>query len=307
MIAVWAGERSGSALSGVNVSVAAISLAAILAVLSTVLIRASQVVRRQREQDAVKRELSGQLHHAARLASVGELAAGVAHEINNPLAVIAEEAGLLQDLMDPSLGPQPEPDEIRDHLAAIHDATFRARDITRKLLTFVRKTDVRVDRHDVNSIVEHAVAGLLEREMNVANIRVTRDYGKDLPAVLADRGQLDQVIVNLVTNAIDAMPSGGELTLRTRAKGDAVRFSLTDTGVGIPPEQLEHIFMPFHTTKEVGKGTGLGLSVSYGIIQSYGGDILVESRVGEGSTFTVVIPCQPPQTTGNGGAAGEEP
>jgi two-component system NtrC family sensor kinase len=293
LIAVLAEPGTGSLPAGLDVSFIAISAALILAVFSTILIRSAQVVRRRREEDAAKRELSGQLHHAARLASVGELAAGVAHEINNPLAVIAEESGLLRDILDPELGQKLEPEELRERLGAIHDAVFRARDITRKLLTFVRKTEVRVARHDVNAIIEDVVGGMLEHEMRVSNIEVVRNYAHELPEVLADRGQLEQVLVNLVTNAIDAMPHGGRLTLTTEADGAAVRVSVADTGVGIAPDQIERVFVPFHTTKEVGKGTGLGLSVSCGIIQSYGGKILVESEVGVGSTFIVVIPVEP--------------
>ena len=294
LVSVDARNPARSAFAHLNASLLAISLGLILAVLSTILIRSSQVVRRQLERDAAERALSGQLHHAARLASVGELAAGVAHEINNPLAVIAEEAGLLQDAIDPEFDQAIGPDEVREHLQAIHDAAFRARDITRKLLTFVRKTDVRLEWQDVNSILEDAVGGLLEREMSVSNISFVREFSDSLPLVLADRGQLEQVVINLITNAIDAMSEGGQLTLRTGFDDQAVRIDVTDTGVGIPPEELERIFVPFHTTKEVGRGTGLGLSVSYGIIKSYGGDILVDSRVGEGSTFTVVVPIRPP-------------
>jgi two-component system NtrC family sensor kinase len=296
LVAVLAKPAAGSLPGALDASFVAISAAIILAVLSSILIRTGQVVRRRRAEDAVKRELSGQLHHAARLASVGELAAGVAHEINNPLAIIAEESGLLRDMLDPQLSHQLEREELEDRLAAIHEAVFRARDITRKLLTFVRKTEVRLTRHDLNALVEDVIGGMLEREMRVANIKVIRNYAQQLPEVLADRGQLEQVLVNLVTNAIDAMPRGGTLTLSTEAAPDGVRVHVSDTGVGIAPEQLERIFMPFHTTKEVGKGTGLGLSVSGSIIQSYGGKLLVQSEVGVGSTFTLVIPVEPTGT-----------
>ena len=168
--------------------------------------------------------------------------------------------------------------------------------MTRKLLSFVRRTGVSLAREDVHDMLEDVVAGLLEREMRVANIEVVRNYADDLPRVLVDRGQIEQVIINLVTNAIDAMPGGGRLILATTTDGEAVRLSVADTGVGIAPEFLERVFMPFHTTKEVGKGTGLGLSVSYGIVKSHGGDILVESRPGAGSTFTVVLPVEPPSS-----------
>jgi two-component system, NtrC family, sensor kinase len=293
LIVVWTGSQSGTIGPGVNISFLAIAAALILAVFSTILIRASQVVRHQREEDRARKELSGQLHHATRLASVGELAAGVAHEINNPLAIIAEESGLLQDLMDPELGGKLEQQELLEHLGAIQAAAFRARDITRKLLSFVRKGDVTLGHHDLNELVEEVIGGLLEREATVSNIEVARHYGSGLVPVLCDRGQIEQVLVNLVTNAIDAMPQGGRLTLTTAREGEAVHVAVADTGIGIPPDQLERIFMPFHTTKEVGKGTGLGLSVSYGIVKACGGTIVVESAVGRGSTFTVVLPLDP--------------
>ena len=294
LIVLSTGARGNASTPGFNARLIAFSVAMILAVFSTIVFRARSIMRHRKEEDRARRELSGQLHHAARLASIGELAAGVAHEINNPLAIIAEEAGLMQDLMNPEFVKEPDPRQMGPHLTAIKEAVFRARDVTRKLLSFVRRTEVSLAREDVHEMLEDVVAGLLEREMRVANIEVVRNYTEDLPRVLVDRGQIEQVIINLVTNAIDAMPGGGRLVLATTTDDEAVRFSVTDTGVGIAPEFLERVFMPFHTTKEVGKGTGLGLSVSYGIIKSHGGDILVESRPGAGSTFTVVLPVEPP-------------
>ena len=293
VLVLWTGPSGGSLLGGVNLNVAAISAAVVLAVLSTVVIRARQVVLHQRAEDRARSELSGQLHHAARLASVGELAAGVAHEINNPLAIIAEESGLMRDELD--FDGRVEPDQIRAHVDSIQEATFRARDITRKLLLFVRRSEIRVESLDLNDVVDDAVSGLLEHEMNVSNIEVERDYERNLPAVLADRGQIEQVVINLVTNAIDAIQAAGRcgrITLATRAFGETVRLTVSDTGTGIPVDQLARIFMPFHTTKEVGRGTGLGLSVSLGIVKGYGGDIHVDSGLGTGSAFTVVLPLQ---------------
>ncbi len=281
--------RSGS-VPTVERSVTAITASIILAVLSTIVVRTTIVVRKQKAEDKAKAQLSDQLLHAARLASVGELAAGVAHEINNPLAVIAEEAGLMKDMMDPAFGVGTTPEELQDHLDSIHEAVFRARDITRKLLSFVRKTEANPRRYDVNELLEDVVAGLFDRESAVANIDIVRDFTPDLPKVFVDRGQFEQVIVNLLTNAIDAIGQQGRITLSTRAVGGEVHVAVADTGVGIPPENLERIFMPFFTTKEVGKGTGLGLSVSYGIVKNMGGTILVESTLGEGSRFTVVLP-----------------
>ena len=297
LIVVGARARGGGFLPGFDGSLLAITVAVILAVFSAIVIRARKVVHRQKEEDTARRELSGQLHHAARLASVGELAAGVAHEINNPLAVIAEEAGLISDLTDPEFADELDPTELKTRLDSIQEAAFRARDITRKLLSFVRKTDVTLAELDINEVIEDALGGLLEREMAVSNIAVVRELAEGLPPVLADRGQIEQVLVNLMTNAADAVlatsKGRGEIEVSTSSDGHAVRIAVRDSGVGIPPEQMERIFMPFHTTKEVGKGTGLGLSVSYGIVRGYGGDIQVESAVGLGSTFTVVLPVEP--------------
>lgn len=296
--------RSAAAGNGhlhdLPISFLAISAAIILAVLSAIVIRTRKVVEHQRREDSARAELSGQLHHAARLASVGELAAGVAHEINNPLAIIAEEAGLMRDMMDPRFGQRLEPSEVGEHLDSITQAVFRARDITRKLLSFVRKGEVRLEFHQVNELLDEVVAGFLEREMTVSNIEVVRDYDPALPPILTDGSQLEQVIVNLVTNAIDAIRGAGTITLSSRLSpdGDSVTIGVGDTGCGIAPEHLEKIFMPFHTTKEVGKGTGLGLSVSYTIVRSFGGDIAVSSEVGVGSTFTVTLPIHPQKGAG---------
>ena len=295
-VIVLAGDGGGAVVSpaGAQTSVAALSLAAVLAVLSTVVIRARSVVRARRRDDRAKAALSDQLLHAARLASVGELAAGVAHEINNPLAIVAEEAGLLRDLLDPAFAETADREELVEHLDAIHEATFRARDITRKLLSFVRKGTVVPACHDLESLLEDIVGGFLERELSASDIRFVRRYAGDLPPVMVDRGQLEQVIVNLVTNAVDAIAGAGEITVATGHDGRGVWVAVGDTGCGISREHLERIFMPFFTTKEVGKGTGLGLSVSYGLIRGMGGDILVESTAGVGSTFTLVLPPAPP-------------
>ncbi len=296
LIVLPAGGEATAAGLGWNRSLVAITVAAIFAVLSTIVVRTTIVVRRKKAEDRAKAQLSDQLLHASRLASVGELAAGVAHEINNPLAVIAEEAGLMRDMMDPAFGLRPSPEELAPHLASIHEAVFRARDITRKLLSFVRKTEANPQANDVNDVLEDVVAGLFARESAVENIEIVREFSPNLPKVFVDRGQLEQVIVNLLTNAIDAIDRAGRITIATRAVNGAVHIAVTDTGVGIPPENLERIFMPFFTTKEVGKGTGLGLSVSYGIVKNMGGTILVESACGGGSTFTVVLPAMREET-----------
>jgi two-component system, NtrC family, sensor kinase len=256
-----------------------------------ILMRTRQVVGRQLASERHEAELSGQLVHAAKLASVGELAAGIAHEINNPLAIIAEEVGVLQDSLDPELAmDDDEPVDLPERLEAIREAVFRCRDITRKLLTFVRQTEVKVEAHYIREILDEVVDVMLGNELAISNVEVVRNYDFSIPQILTDRNQLVQVFVNLVKNAMDAMPGGGTLTVTTRRNGEKASVSIRDTGCGMTPVQMERVFMPFFTTKDPGKGTGLGLSVSYSIIQSFGGAFYVESAPGKGSTFTVELP-----------------
>ncbi|HKJ91596.1 MAG TPA: ATP-binding protein, partial [Longimicrobiales bacterium] len=256
-----------------------------------ILVRTRQVVGRQLAAERHEAELSGQLVHAAKLASVGELAAGIAHEINNPLAIIAEEVGVLKDALDPDLADD-EPLDVPEHLDAIHEAVFRCRDITRKLLTFVRQTDVKIERHALQAILDDVLDVLLGNELAISNVRVVRRYDDAIPPILTDRNQLVQVFVNLVKNALDATPDGGTLTVTLERRDGTAAVSIRDTGCGMTPEALEKVFLPFFTTKEPGKGTGLGLSVSYTIIRNLGGSFYVDSAPGVGSVFTVELPLE---------------
>ncbi len=168
---------------------------------------------------------------------------------------------------------------------------FRCRDITRKLLGFVRKAEIDIKPHDIHKLLDEVVIGLLGPEMAVANIEIERDYAGNLPEVLTDGNQLQQVVLNLIKNGADALEGkAGRITVGTWLDGDSIRIAIRDTGKGMTPDQFDKIFMPFYTTKEVGKGTGLGLSVSYGIIKSLGGRLDVESAPGKGSTFTITLP-----------------
>jgi len=256
-----------------------------------ILLRARQLTGRQIAVEQHEAELSGQLVHAAKLASVGELAAGIAHEINNPLAIIAEEVGVLKDSLDPTLADEDDEQlDLDEHLSIIYEAVFRCRDITRKLLTFVRHAEVRLDTHDVHGILDEVLDGILGNEISISNVEVVRKYDETIPAIVTERNQLIQVFVNLIKNALDAMPDGGALTVKTVDRNDRAAFSVTDTGCGMTADQIESVFMPFFTTKDPGKGTGLGLSVSYSIIKSLGGQCYVESTPGRGSTFTVELP-----------------
>ncbi len=254
---------------------------------------ARSTVQRLWEAQKTKEELTGQLVQAAKLASVGELAAGIAHEINNPLAIIAEEVGLLKDLMDPELGGGFDNEDLMVHLDTMHEAVFRGRDITRKLLGFVRQTDVRLEETNIHRILDDTAESVLGRDFTLSDVKIVRVYNADPPTLVTDRNQLAQVLINLIKNAVDAMEGRGTLTLRTSRKDGWIKLSITDTGCGMSREQLERIFMPFFTTKDPGKGTGLGLSVSHGIVESLGGKLYVDSKIGVGSTFTIELPPEP--------------
>ncbi len=244
--------------------------------------------RAQRTVEA-REELQEQLLHASKLASVGELAAGIAHEINNPLAIIGATSGLLRDFFNPKFDFEWTPEMIQEELRTIDAMVARSRGITHKLLDFSRKTVPQLTMANVNDLLDNVTEGLKRQEFGVENIEIVRDYAPDLPEILVDPDQVSQVFLNLINNAGDAIKGGGAITLCTQYDPKWVRVSVTDTGMGMTAAEMKRVFMPFYTTKEVGKGTGLGLSVSTGIVESMGGTIEVQSVPGKGSVFTVVL------------------
>ena len=219
-----------------------------------------------------------------RLAMVGQLAAGVAHEINNPLGGILLFSRLL-------LKKAPSEGLMRDNLERIEKDAKRCQNIVKGLLEFAREREPKVETIQLSEILEKAI-NLFENQALFHNIDIVKQYQPDLTQIYADPVQIEQVFVNIIMNAADAMNGKGILTLitRTAETGDYVETGVIDTGSGMSSDQIERVFDPFFTTKEAGKGTGLGLSISYGIIQEHGGTIKVSSRIGEGSTFTVVLP-----------------
>lgn len=227
-------------------------------------------------------ETQAQLIQSEKLASIGELAAGVAHEINNPLGVML---GFTQVI----LKKLPEDDRFHKPLTSIEREGLRCKKIIQGLLDFSRRSTLAAQPVNLNNIV-NAACELIEHQMAIDNVRVVKGYAPNLPHIQADANQLQQVFVNLIKNGYQAMPQGGDLRITTRAMGNQVQAIFADSGTGISPENLKRIFDPFFTTKEVGKGTGLGLSVSYGIIESHGGKIEVESQLGVGTTFVVTLP-----------------
>jgi signal transduction histidine kinase len=227
---------------------------------------------------------------AEKLAAVGRLAAGVVHEINNPLATIAACAESLENrLKEGAFKESPELEDFQEYLSLIRDEAFRCKNITNSLLDFSRARSSNRVPLDVNSIIKSSLK-LLEHQKRRENISIQLELEKSLPFIKADEGQIQQCIIALATNAIDAMPNGGILTFRTFTKSNKVFIEVQDTGHGISSENLPKIFEPFFTTKEIGKGTGLGLAVCYGIVAEHQGKLTVRSKPGEGSTFTMSFP-----------------
>ena len=191
------------------------------------------------------------------------------------------------------------PDTIREELSTIDSAVARARGITQQLLNFSRKSPQRLIRADVSNILDSVVEGLKEREFQVSNITVERDYDPNVPGIMVDVDQIRQVFLNLINNAGDAIKESGTIRLSARRDGSFIRVTISDDGAGMTWETMQRIFLPFYTTKEVGRGTGLGLSVSMSIVESMGGKIEVQSVPGAGSSFTVVLPIKEPEQIKN--------
>jgi len=227
---------------------------------------------------------------AEKLAAVGRLAAGVVHEINNPLATIAACAESLEKRIEEGVfGNSADAEDLREYLGLIRDEAFRCKNITNGLLDFSR---LRAGNQVPINLAEliKTTARLVTHQNRGDNIQIEVEAATRFPYVLGDEGQLQQAVVALATNAIDAMPDGGTLSLRAKRSGGQAIVEITDTGVGIQPENLTKIFDPFFTTKDVGRGTGLGLAVCYGIVSEHGGRLDVRSNVGVGTTFTISLP-----------------
>jgi two-component system NtrC family sensor kinase len=224
-----------------------------------------------------------------KLASIGRLAAGVAHEINNPLAIINEDAGLMSDLTEMS-ADFPNKKKFEDLLHSIQSSVKRCRTITHRLLGFARQMDVSPEAIDINALIQE-VFGFLEREAVNRNIIFKFDLMEDLPIIESDRGQLQQVFLNIINNAMDAVDNKGEIDISTSLQNESsVGVKIRDNGCGIPKDKLKRIFDPFFSTKDRDKGTGLGLSITYGIIKKLGGKILADSELDKGTTFTIELP-----------------
>ena len=231
------------------------------------------------------------LEETARLASLGRLAAGVAHEINNPLAIINEKAGLIKDLM--TFKEEYKHDKKLESLIdSVLESVERCGAITKQLLGFARHTEVSVSTVPVGKIIGD-VLSFLEKEASYRNITLNLEIPDDLPPLVTDRGKVQQIFLNLINNAFQAVGDGGRIDIMgRRVDGDKIAVRVSDNGCGISDENLQKIFEPFFSTKRDSGGTGLGLSITYGLVQRLGGQIAAESELGKGTTFTVTLPVE---------------
>jgi two-component system, NtrC family, sensor kinase len=262
-----------------------------LAIGIQVVVMTRRMVRRIKWGDRERDKMNEQVIEAGKLASVGELAAGIAHEINNPVAVMVEEAGWIDDILaEPDFPTDENLDELKRALRQIRTQGARCKEITHKLLSFARKTDPHEHEVDMNELLEEIIS-LCEQRARYSNVKINKNFAGDLPPVLASPSELQQVFLNLINNGVDSIgANGGTVEVITRTEGKYVVVDVADTGAGIPKVNLGRIFDPFFTTKPVGKGTGLGLSICYGIIKKLDGEISVNSAVGMGTTFHVRLP-----------------
>jgi signal transduction histidine kinase/uncharacterized protein YigA (DUF484 family) len=267
-----------------------IQLLELLAPQLSVWIRNARLYQELQERIKAQRRAEGHLVRSARLAAVGEMAAGIAHELNNPLTAVSGFVELLLDEL-------PEESPYRSELELVLQEARRARGVVRRLLDFSRQSENRRSMTDINALCRD-VLSLVAHQARTTQVEVICEYSQNLPSICVDANQIKQVLLNLLHNAIQAMPQGGRLTLKTahQVKNElydsqaGVSISVADTGEGIPAENLDRIFEPFFTTRPPGTGTGLGLSVSYGIVNDHGGVIEVESQLNKGSRLTVFLP-----------------
>ncbi len=259
----------------------------------TIFIRNARLYQELEERMEAQRLVESRLVRSAKLAAVGEMAAGVAHELNNPLTTVSGFAELILDDL-------PEDYAGREDMELVLKEARRARDVVRRLLDFSRQSEILRVQADINEVLGNVLA-LVHHLARTSSVEIRVELWDGLPRIRIDRNQMQQVFLNLIHNALQAMPLGGELIIRTyveqRDEADWVAVSIQDTGEGIVEEDLSQIFEPFFTTKPTGSGTGLGLSISYGIVSDHGGYIDVTSQVGVGSHFIVMLPVVPEEET----------
>ncbi|MBM3335430.1 hypothetical protein FJY63_12280 [Candidatus Sumerlaeota bacterium] len=259
-----------------------------LAITVVVLWGATYLVRRIQASEIVRSKALREMEYTNKMATIGRLAAGVAHEINNPLAIINEKAGLIKDhfLLEKE---HPVDEKIAGLVDSILSSVARCGAITHRLLGFAKRMDVSRERIQMDALLDE-VLGFLGKESIYRNITVSRCFPAQPVIIESDRGQLQQVFLNVINNALEAVDDGGKIDLIIEQPDEAsVAVTIADNGRGIAREDLERIFEPFYTTKRIG-GTGLGLPITYDMVKKLGGRIAVDSTVGQGTRFTITLP-----------------
>ncbi len=251
-----------------------------------------QMIAQLIKTDREKAQLDSSLIQSSKMAALGKLAAGIAHEVNNPLAVIKEKVGWLRDLLsEEDISGSENFQEFEESIRKIDYHVDRAKKVTHRLLGFARRMEPVQEKVDVNKVLDETI-DFLRNEAHYRNITIETSFESGLPQTLSDSAQLQQVFLNILNNAIDALKRDGSIQVKTEyiSKDNAIAVKISDNGPGMPNEILAKIFDPFFTTKDVGTGTGLGLSISYSIMEKLGGRIMVASEIGQGTVFTIYLP-----------------
>jgi two-component system NtrC family sensor kinase len=268
--------------------------ASITVVLLVILGVATYLVNKLHDTDEKRVTTLHHMEYSDKMASIGRLAAGVAHEINNPLAIINEKAGLIHDmfmLKKEYAGDQ----KLIGLVESVQSSVERCGAVTRRLLSFARHMDLEIQPIKFKELIEE-VLGFLGKEAEYRGIKVNVEVWDRIPTINSDRGKLQQIFLNLFNNAFAAMADGGDLDIKVyRRSAESISIKVSDNGCGIREADLKRIFEPFFSTKKTKGGTGLGLSITYGLVRELGGDISVESEVGKGTTFTVSLPLEAKQ------------